>query len=89
LQNDGVGQRAEHLVRGDAGLDQVDDVGLAKTPHLAATWCSFVSSKWSEVTISAGALTFNEALIDGGAGPEAHLSFIDAVAVLAPVSRPS
>ena len=30
LQDDRVGERAEHLVRRDAALDQVDDVGLGE-----------------------------------------------------------
>ena len=30
LQHDRVGERAEHLVRRDAALDQVDDVGLGE-----------------------------------------------------------
>ncbi len=54
----------------------------AKTPHLAATWCSFESSKWSDVTISEGAFTLRKHLSIVAPVPDAHLSFMDAVAVL-------
>ena len=39
----------------------------AKTPHLAATWWSLLSSKCSDVTSSGGAFDLEEALVDRGA----------------------
>src|SRR5262249_28362072 len=57
----------------------------ANTPHLAATWCSFESSKCSDVTMSGGAFTLRKHLSMVAPVPDAHLSFIDATAVLAPV----
>src|SRR5260221_12501849 len=45
----------------------------AKTPHLAATWCSFASSKWSDVTISGGAFTLRKHLSVVAPVPDAHL----------------
>src|SRR5450631_985092 len=54
----------------------------AKTPHLAATWWIFVGSKWSDVTISGGAFTFKKHLSIVAPVPDAHLSFIEAMAVL-------
>jgi hypothetical protein len=56
---------------------------------LAATWCSFESSKWSDVTSSGGAFTLRKHLSIVAPVPEAHLSFMDAVAVLLPVFRSS
>ncbi len=53
----------------------------ANTPHFAATWCSFVSSKWSDVTRSGGALTLRKHLSMVAPVPLAHLSFIEATAV--------
>src|ERR1700735_1290662 len=54
----------------------------ANTPHLAATWWSFESSKWRLVTISGGAFTLRKHLSIVAPVPDAHLSFIDALAVL-------
>ncbi len=56
----------------------------AKTPHLAATWWSFESSKWRLVTISGGAFTLRKHLSMVAPVPDAHLSFMDAVAVFPP-----
>ena len=58
----------------------------AKTPHLAATWCSLLSSKWRLVTSSGGAFDLEEALVDGGAGAARRTCRSStAMAVLSPV----
>src|SRR5258707_3457541 len=61
----------------------------ANTPHLAATWCSFESSKWSDVTMSGGAFTLRKHLSMVAPVPDAHLSFMEAVAVFEPGFRSS
>ena len=58
----------------------------AKTPHLAATWCSFESSKPIFTTSSFGRPTLMTHLSMVAPVPEAHLSFIEVMAVLPPVS---
>jgi hypothetical protein len=57
----------------------------ANTPHLAATWCSFESSKWIVRTTSAGRPTLIMHLSMVAPVPDAHLSFIDGTAVRIPV----
>ena len=57
----------------------------ANTPHFAATWWSLESSKRSVVTSSGGAFTFRKHLSMVAPVPDAHLSFIEAMAVLSPV----
>ena len=57
----------------------------AKTPHFAATWCSFESSKWIFTTSSAGRPTLSMHLSMVAPVPDAHLSFMLGAAVLSPV----
>jgi hypothetical protein len=57
----------------------------AKTPHLAATWWSLVSSKWICTTSAGGSPTLSMHLSMVAPVPDAHLSFIDGAAVLSPV----
>ncbi len=57
----------------------------AKTPHLAATWCSFESSKWICTTSAEGRPTLSMHLSMVAPVPDAHLSFIEAMAVFSPV----
>src|SRR3954466_6852300 len=54
----------------------------ANTPHLAATWCSLLSSKRSFIASSDGMPTLMKHLSMVAPVPDAHLSFIDAMAVL-------
>ena len=58
----------------------------ANTPHFAATWWSFESSKWSFADSSRGMPTLSKHLSIVAPVPDAHLSFIEAMAVLPPVS---
>ncbi len=58
----------------------------ANTPHLAATWCSFESSKPILTTSSLGRPTLMTHLSMVAPVPDAHLSFIEVMAVLPPVS---
>ena len=58
----------------------------ANTPHLAATWCSFESSKPILTTSSFGRPTLMTHLSMVAPVPDAHLSFIEVMAVLPPVS---
>ena len=57
----------------------------AKTPHLAATWWSLLSSKWIWTTSAEGRPTLSMHLSMVAPVPEAHLSFIEGEAVLSPV----
>src|SRR3954466_3347744 len=58
----------------------------ANTPHLAATWCSFESSKPILTTSSFGRPTLMTHLSMVAPVPDAHLSFIEVMAVFCPVS---
>ena len=58
----------------------------AKTPHLAATWWSFVSSKVIWATSSWGIPTLIMHLSMVAPVPLAHLSFMDVRAFLSPVA---
>jgi hypothetical protein len=58
----------------------------AKTPHLAATWCSFDGSHGRLDTVSRGKPTLMRHLSIVAPVPEAHLSFIEAMARLSPPS---
>ena len=54
----------------------------ANTPHLAATWCSCVGRTCSAATSSRGMPTLIRHLSIVAPVPDAHLSFIDAIARL-------
>ncbi len=58
----------------------------AKTPHLAATGCSFEPSKWSRAISLAGRPTLIMHLSMVAPVPEAHLSFMEGTAVRSPFS---
>ena len=58
----------------------------AKTPHLAATWCSFDGSQGSFDTSSRGIPTLMRHLSIVAPVPDAHLSFIEEMARLSPLS---
>ena len=80
---------SEHMISRD-GIDAFTRLTMsvsANTPHLAATWCSLQSSKRSSGASSDGMPTFMKHLSMVAPVPDAHLSFIDAIAVL-PVSSP-
>ena len=67
LQDDGVGERAEDLVGGDAALDEVDDVGLGEDAALGRDVVEL-----RVVEVEAGhhlrrRVHLEEALVDGGA----------------------
>ncbi len=49
----------------------------AKTPHLAATWCSVLGSKRILAASAAGTPVFSTHLSMVAPVPEAHLSFIE------------
>ena len=57
----------------------------AKTPHFAATWWSFDGSQASRPASSGGMPTFSMHLSMVAPVPEAHLSFIDAIARFSPL----
>ena len=80
---------SEHMIsrEGMEALTRLTMSVSAKTPHLAATWCSLESSKRSRAASSAGMPTLMKHLSMVAPVPEAHLSFIEAIEVL-PVSSP-
>ena len=80
---------SEHMISFD-GIDALTRLTMsvsANTPHLAATWCSLLSSKCSFIASSDGMPTLMKHLSMVAPVPDAHLSFIEAMAVL-PCSRP-
>src|SRR3954447_24547691 len=84
-----IASASEHMISGD-GIEAFTRLTMsvsAKTPHLAATWWSLLSSKCSFADSSFGMPTFMKHLSIVAPVPEAHLSFIDAIAVL-PVGLP-
>ncbi len=79
---------SEHMISG-AGMPVLTRLTMsvsAKTPHLAATWCRRPSSKSSLAVSAAGMPTLIMHLSMVAPVPDAHLSFIEHVAVFSPVS---
>src|SRR3569832_1405217 len=75
---------SEHMISTD-GIEDFTRLTMsvsANTPHFAATWCSLLSSKRSFMASSDGMPTLMKHLSMVAPVPDAHLSFIDAMAVL-------
>jgi len=82
-----IASASEHMISSD-GIPVLTRFTMsvsAKTPHLAATWWRWASSKWSLRVSSDGMPTLIMHLSIVAPVPEAHLSFIEAMAVLSPV----
>ena len=78
---------SEHMIS-SAGMPVFTRLTMsvsAKTPHFAATWWRCVGSKWRFSVSSAGIPTLIMHLSMVAPVPDAHLSFIDAMADLSPV----
>jgi hypothetical protein len=86
LQHDGVGQRAQDLRAGMPLFTRLTMSVSAKTPHLAATWCSLRVVEVHLHALSGGRPTLIMHLSMVAPVPEAHLSFIDGAAVFSPVA---
>ena len=86
LQHDRVGERAEHLVRRDAALDQVDDVGLGEDAALGRDVVELGVVEVERRHELRRRVHLEEALVDGGAGAATRTCRSStAMAVLSPV----
>ena len=68
LHHDGIGERAEDLARGDAGFDEVDDVGLGKDTTLRGDGMQLGVVPGHAADVTRIEAEFDEAFVDGGAG---------------------
>jgi hypothetical protein len=85
LQHDGVGERAQDLLRGDAALHQVDDVGLGEDAALGRHVVQLRVVEVDGPPAPGGRPTLIMHLSMVAPVPDAHLSFIDGEAVFSPV----
>ncbi len=82
-----IASASEFMISGDGMPDftRLTTSVSAKTPHLLATWWSFVSSKTICWTSVAAMPTLIMHLSIVAPVPEAHLSFIELIACFSPV----
>ena len=81
-----IASASEHMISGD-GIPDFTRLTMsvsAKTPHLAATWCSRDASHVNCITSSRGMPTLIRHLSIVAPVPDAHLSFIEASARFSP-----
>ncbi len=82
-----IASASEHMISSD-GMPLLTRLTMsvsANTPHFAATWCRLSPLKWRFSVSSEGMPTLIMHLSMVAPVPEAHLSFIEAIAVLSPV----